>query len=371
MAAVSSSVATPVTRSTSSCASSTTTTSCSGSTGKLSSASMASSAWLVTTTSDSAARARASSAKHSAPNGHLAAPRHSRAVTLTWRQARSETPGSTSSRSPVPVPSAHVPQPHDVLAQRRRRRRVEERVLAVVRHAAVDAVAAQVVGAALEDRVGRAAPEQRLDGVDQRGQVPVDDLVLQGDRGRRDHDGLAVQQRRHQVGQRLPGAGAGLDEQVAALAHRLGDGLGHLRPGRAARSRRPRRPRPRAARAAGTCVLVGGLGRLGGHRPRLAGPDRPPGGCAHRWAVGRSAMPPDRDERRLTATNSARPGGNDHARVIISAPRPARAGRRHTARARRPAPGCTRARTRVPSAPCSCVERSPSSCTRETRSPRS
>ena len=49
--AVSSAVATPVIRSTSSCASSTITTSCSGSTGRPSSASMASSAWLVTTTS--------------------------------------------------------------------------------------------------------------------------------------------------------------------------------------------------------------------------------------------------------------------------------------------------------------------------------
>ena len=46
-------VATPVTRSTSSCASSTITTSCSGSTGMPSSASIASSAWLVTTTSAS------------------------------------------------------------------------------------------------------------------------------------------------------------------------------------------------------------------------------------------------------------------------------------------------------------------------------
>ena len=83
MADVSSSVATPVTRSTSSCASSTTTVSCSGMMLKLSSASIASIAWLVTTTSTCAARSRDSSAKHSLPKGHFWAPRHSVAETLT------------------------------------------------------------------------------------------------------------------------------------------------------------------------------------------------------------------------------------------------------------------------------------------------
>ncbi|SKV66309.1 Uncharacterised protein [Mycobacteroides abscessus subsp. massiliense] len=69
-------------------------------------ASMASSAWLVTTTSDCPASSRASSAKHSVPNGHRVAPRHSRADTLTCDQERSGTPGLSSSRSPVLVVSA-------------------------------------------------------------------------------------------------------------------------------------------------------------------------------------------------------------------------------------------------------------------------
>ena len=103
----SSAVATPVTRSTSSCASSMTTTSCSGSTGTPVMASMASSAWLVTTTSTLAAEARAFSAKQSEPTGQRDTPRHSRADTLTWRQACSVTPGTSSSRSPSVVFSDH------------------------------------------------------------------------------------------------------------------------------------------------------------------------------------------------------------------------------------------------------------------------
>lgn len=64
---VSSPVATPVTRETSSWASSTISTSCEGRIGAPSMASMASRAWLVTTTSARRARSLASSAKHSWP----------------------------------------------------------------------------------------------------------------------------------------------------------------------------------------------------------------------------------------------------------------------------------------------------------------
>ncbi len=105
---VNSAVATLVTRSTSSWASSTTRCSCSGRTAASAMASMASSAWLVTTTSASAALARAFSEKHSLLNGQRATPMHSRAETLTCDQARSGTPGRSSSRSPVLVSSAHA-----------------------------------------------------------------------------------------------------------------------------------------------------------------------------------------------------------------------------------------------------------------------
>ncbi len=68
---------------------------------------MASSAWLVTTTSASAAVARARSAKHVSPNGQRDAPTHSRDATLTWRHAWSTTPRARESRSPSSVSSAH------------------------------------------------------------------------------------------------------------------------------------------------------------------------------------------------------------------------------------------------------------------------
>ncbi len=107
MAGVSSAVAAEVTRSTSSCASSMTVRSCSGSTWCSCSASIASSAWLVTTMSARPASPRACSAKQSSPTGQRCAPRHSWAVTDTCRHACSDTPGTSSSRSPVSVSEDH------------------------------------------------------------------------------------------------------------------------------------------------------------------------------------------------------------------------------------------------------------------------
>ena len=185
---VSSAVATPVTRSTSSWASSTTTTSCSGSTGRPSSASMASSAWLVTTMSARPASARAFSAKQSSPTGQRDAPRHSRAVTDTCRQVASVTPGTSSSRSPVSVVVGPLVQALDRAAHRGDRERVEQLVGRVVVVAAVQLVQAQVVAAALEDRERRCPAEQRLERLRQARQIAVDELALQGDGGRRDHD---------------------------------------------------------------------------------------------------------------------------------------------------------------------------------------
>ncbi len=61
----------------------------------------------MTTTSTCEASARARSAKQSSPTGQRDLPRHSRAVTLTWRHALSLTPGARSSRSPVSVSEDH------------------------------------------------------------------------------------------------------------------------------------------------------------------------------------------------------------------------------------------------------------------------
>jgi hypothetical protein len=96
-----------VTRSTRSWASSMITTSWPGSTSMSDVASMAISAWLVTTMCALAAASRAFSAKQREPNGQRWAPMHSCALTETWRQAASGTPGTSSSRSPVGVCSAH------------------------------------------------------------------------------------------------------------------------------------------------------------------------------------------------------------------------------------------------------------------------
>ena len=101
-------VTAPVTRSCSSWASSTTTAEYAGSTASPSKALMASIAWLVTTTSASAASARARSEKHSSAWGQRDAPRQSTAETETCRHARSVTGTSRSSRSPVSVWSAHA-----------------------------------------------------------------------------------------------------------------------------------------------------------------------------------------------------------------------------------------------------------------------
>ena len=194
-------------------------------------ASMASSAWLVTTTSASLARSRAISAKHSAPYAHFEAPRHSREDTDTWAQARSETPGVRSSRSPVSVSSRPVAQPQQVLAQlaggRGRLELVEEALLLVLRHAFVQAVQAQVVRPALEHRELGAAAQQRMQRVDRSRQVALHELALQGQGGRGDDDALPVRERGHQVAERLSGAGAGLDQQMGAVVDRLRDGFGH------------------------------------------------------------------------------------------------------------------------------------------------
>ncbi len=76
---------------------------CSGRTPRSFIMSIESSAWLVTMMSASRALARAASAKQSGPWAQSFAPTHSEEVVDAWRQARSLTPGSRSSRSPVSV----------------------------------------------------------------------------------------------------------------------------------------------------------------------------------------------------------------------------------------------------------------------------
>ena len=264
-------------------------------------------------------------------------------MTRHCRQARSATPGTSSSRSPVSVSSAQSRSRTHVAAQRgasatgRTARRSSSSGIA-----AVHLVAGRGSWAALEDRERRTPAEQRLDGVDQRRQVAVDELALQRDRGGGDDHGLVggVQERRHQVGQRLAGAGAGLDEQVLPSDH---GGLRRPRPsapGPAARCRRPRPPPPRAARA----------------RP-AAGPRR----------AGRRRRSPTEVSR--ARRSGVRPCGR-HAPTPQR--QPAAAGLAAYGASSAASAGPTRARTRVPSATWSSLEQlARRRCTRDTRSPRS
>ena len=313
-----------VTRSASSCASSMTSSLCGGTMCRPASMSTASRLWLVTTMSASRARAREASAKHSAPYGQRAAPTHSRAGIETSRQAESSTPGSSSSRSPVSVSVGPVAQPLDLLAEpaglaeplgRLGLADVEERVVGLLRRTCLQLGQAEVVVPALEHGEGRAAAEQRLDRVGQPGQVVVDELGLQGQGGGGDHHRAVDEQRRHQVGQGLAGARAGLHEQVLAG---LGGPRDRPRPspaGRAApRRRAPRRRRRRAVSTVGrvACVRVTPRSyRLGTTESRRPRHDRTVGRMRERsgWSTASSTA------RCTGTTQTSLLGEDDHGRL--------------------------------------------------------
>ena len=123
-------------------------------------ASIASSAWLVTTTCACIARSRARSAKHSPAYGQRWAPRHSRACTDTCAHALSVC-GGAASRSPVPDRFGLLARPTRAAAPPRRRvlplGHLDQRA-GVVRRALADPVQAGVVGAALEHGVRPGEP---------------------------------------------------------------------------------------------------------------------------------------------------------------------------------------------------------------------
>src|SRR5690606_23031618 len=83
-----------------------------------------------------------------------------------------------------------------------------------------------------EDGELRPVRQVRGERVDEPRQVPLDELPLERDGRRGDHDGppglRRVPDRGDQVGERLAGAGARLHGEVLRIAHRLPDGLGHL-----------------------------------------------------------------------------------------------------------------------------------------------
>ena len=89
---------------------------------------------------------------------------------------------------------------------------------------AFEMVRADVVGAALEQRHGHRQPERLAD----RREIAVEELVLERLGAGRNDDLAAEEQRRHEVGNGLAGAGARFGEEHAPLAHRARDARGHL-----------------------------------------------------------------------------------------------------------------------------------------------
>ncbi len=182
---------------------------------------------------------------------------------------------------------------------------LHERAL-VVGHPLADAVEAGVVGAALEHGVGGVDAGLVLDRLDQAGQVALHELVLQGQGGGGDDHPAVVDQGRHEVAQRLAGAGAGLDEQVLLRLQRARDGLGHLhltRPLLPAERGHGRRQHPgdragvagaRGGRRGGGLAGGGGLRH---QRTLTALADSPTGPERHRW---RTPVGPGPHRRRTT-----------------------------------------------------------------------
>ena len=194
---------------------------------------MASSAWLVTMTSASAAIRRARSEKHWTPNGQR--------LDARGTPAPSRRPAATPGRAPR-APARPGRRSWWTSAHWCSRLTCAPSWLALAASASNSAscsssgrvaqlVQAQVVVAALEDRELGGAAERLAQRVGEPGQVTVDELALQRDRGRGHHDGPAPvrgePQRGHQVGQRLARPGAGLHGEVRPVVHRVPDGLRH------------------------------------------------------------------------------------------------------------------------------------------------
>ena len=107
----------------------------------------------------------------------------------------------------------------------------ERRVVLVLRVAAVQAVPAQVVLPALEQRHLGAGAGDVLDGVGRQRRVLGENLPLKGQGGGGDHDPVTglhgVDHGGHQVAQRFSRPGTGLHQEVGAVGQGLGRLLDH------------------------------------------------------------------------------------------------------------------------------------------------
>ena len=193
--------------------------------------------------------------------------------------------------------------------------RIEQRLAGLVGRAGPQPVQAQIVAAALEDREGRLAAEQRSQRRGQARQIAVGQLALQGDRGRRHDHGRAVadgmRRRRDQIGERLAGPGSrlhgemlpGPDRPPDRLRHRVLAGPGgapdavHRRGQQAGHGRRPLiRGRGIGGRGIGgrgirgRCIPREPAGVAGGHVWNATAPPGRPGGTARRQRTATGAF---------------------------------------------------------------------------------
>ena len=285
-------------------------------------------------TSAAAARRRACSAKHGSPSGQRSAPGHSSLPTLTDRHA-------ASARRPVELGAvagvgACRPTRRSGGSRRASPAAMPSSSSCAVRSAVhlAQPLQAHVVAAALEHGPveRRPAASTCRNGRSLPASWSCSALVAVATTTRApDVDG------RHEVGERLAGAGAGLHDEVAAAVDRRGDELGHPLPGPAAASApgsaavtaRERRPSATARSAASRRShgdegergvelggvelrpgLVGEVDRRPGALPEQEVGDPPLAGRAHehvdRWQLGQVEVVGDGLGRDLDALGHGR-----------------------------------------------------------------
>ena len=200
---------------------------------------------------------------------------------------------SISARSPLRVACAHC-------ATRCSARTAKRSGSCAAALGLVQPVAAQVAGAALEQRHAHRHAQR----VAQARQVAQEELVLQALGGGADQRTPARQQQRHQVGEGLADAGAGLGHQRLAAGPRP------------ARCERPACPAPRAAGSAGRCAASGPSAAKGAGDRRGAGSPLTPA-RAGRAAVSRLAIWSRSSRRRFFSRRSDRSSAGTVEHVAV------------------------------------------------------
>ena len=225
--------------------------------------------WLTTISGAAAARRRIAVTKQLSKNAQRGPMRVSGVAATSPHSGASSASSRSSARSPVGDDAANARMPIQLGLG-------DQRSLPV---ALAEAPPADVVREALHD--GPLERRRQQAGViehrAQARQVDAGDLVLQRLGAGADDDLASRQQRRHQVGERLAGAGAGLDQQALVAVDRVGDAVRHrqlsgtrLVAGKQ-RRRRARRSQQRTDALPHRLAAVGaGTGHRRGHFLRLA-----------------------------------------------------------------------------------------------------